>query len=187
MTTHRFAALILFASASIAVAQNTPSPTAPPLPNAPQPTAPPKPMQAYEGIVLGTFCGIGTSYSPVAASPAVGCGIGADLLLIPLFFEVGVMAPQANRSYITGYVSIDAKIPLLSASHKFLPVLIGRYSRLFETGHALDYGIALAIPRKPVPGEGRSLQFELRDFYTFANPSQHNIMLRIGWLIGAAD
>jgi hypothetical protein len=60
--------------------------------------------------------------------------------------------------------------------------LIG-YSRLFETGHALDYGLAFALPR---PGEPKdpssSLRIELRDYWTFANPAQHNVMLWIGWM-----
>jgi len=175
--------LMLFALASTALpAQQSP------LPNAPQPTGSSAPLQAYEGIVLGAFCGTGASTSNSATKPTLGCGVGGDLLLIPVFFEIGVMAPQANRSYLTGYLSIDAKVPIGPVSHKWLPVLIGGYSRLFETGHALDYGVALAIPRV-VPGdpEARSLQFELRDYCTFANPTQHNVMLRIGWLLGASD
>jgi hypothetical protein len=174
--------ILLFALASAALHAQTP------LPNAPQPTVPSKPLQAYEGIILGAFCGAGASTSSSAIRPAAGCGVGGDLLLIPVFFEIGVMAPQANRSYLTGYVSIDAKIPIGPISRKWLPVLIGGYSRLFETGHALDYGVALAIPRvvKGDP-EARSLQFELRDYCTFANPTQHNVMLRIGWLLGASD
>ena len=166
-----------------------PSTTAQPpsLPSAPQPAAPQKPTQAYAGIVLGTFCGAGASSSSVATKPTVGCGFGGDLLLIPVFFEFGIMGPQANRSYLSGYMSIDAKIPVRNIDSKYLPVLIGGYTRFFETGHALDYGVALAIPRKPADSEGHSLQIELRDYWTFANPDQHNVMLRVGWLVGASD
>ncbi len=110
-----------------------------------------------------------------------------NLMFIPfLFFEFGVMAPQAAHSDISGYISFDAKIPLAHVDTRYLPVLIGGYSRLFETGHAVDYGIALAVPRKS-DGEPRSYQFEFRDYWTFADPHQHNIMLRIGWLVGASD
>jgi len=102
---------------------------------------------------------------------------------LPLFVEVGVMGPQANRSYLSGYLSLDTSIPLVRPSTRYLPLAIVGYSRLFETGHALDYGLALAMPR---PGKqkdyGESLRIELRDYWTFANPSQHNIMLRIGWM-----
>jgi hypothetical protein len=158
------------------------------LPNAPAPVAPPRPIQA-SGIVLGAFCGAGASNSSIATKPTLGCGFGGDLLMIPVFFEFGVMGPQANRSYLTGYMSIDAKVPLRSVNSKYLPVLIGGYSRLFETGHALDYGVALSLPRRSPANdpEPRSLQVELRDYWTFAGPSQHNVMLRVGWLIGASD
>jgi hypothetical protein len=57
-----------------------------------------------------------------------------------------------------------------------------RYSRLFETGHALDYGLALALP--PF---SKSLRVELRDYWTFANPTQHNVVLRVGWMGEESD
>jgi hypothetical protein len=133
---------------------------------------------------------MGASTSSVATKPTGGCGAGMNLLMYaPFFFEIGVMAPQANRSYLTGYMSYDLKLPLRSVDKEYLPVVIAGYSRLFEIGHALDYGIALAIPRRgPKNDYGpRSYQFELRDYWTFANPNQHNVMLRIGWLVGGSD
>jgi hypothetical protein len=70
----------------------------------------------------------------------------------------------------------------------YLPMAFVGYSRLFETGHSFDYGLALAIPR---PGKhadsSDSLRIELRDYWTFANPSQHNVMLRVGWMSEVAD
>ena len=157
------------------------------LPNAPQPVAQHY-NQAYEGIVLGAFCGTGAGHSSIATRPTVGCGAGMNFLLyLPFFFEFGVMGPQADSSYVTGYLSFDLKIPPRPVERKYLPVLILGYSRLFETGNALDYGIALAISRKPDDGEPRSLQIELRDYYTFASPNQHMVMLRVGWLVGASD
>ncbi len=47
----------------------------------------------------------------------------------------------------------------------------------------LDYGLALALPRfSKKTDDSKSLRIELRDYYTFANPTQHNIMLRVGWM-----
>jgi hypothetical protein len=132
---------------------------------------------------VGAFCGVGSSVSSVATKPTGGCGAGMTLIPIPVFVEVGVMGPQANRSYLSGYVSVDGSIPLARTSSTYLPLAIFGYSRLFETGHALNYGLALALPR---PGKrsdtSKSLRLELRDYWTFANPAQHNIMLRIGWM-----
>ena len=110
------------------------------------------------------------------------------LLPLPVFVEVGIMGPQANRSQISGYVSLDGSIPLLKPTTKYLPLLIVGYSRLFETGHALDYGVALALPRfGKQRDDSKSLRIELRDYCTFANPTQHNIMLRVGWMAKEAD
>jgi len=137
---------------------------------------------------VGAFCGAGASTSTVATKPTVGCGAGLNIIPLPVFFEVGVMAPQANRSYLSGYISLDGSIPLARSTTKYLPMAIVGYSRLFETGHAFDYGLALALPRfSKVRDDSKSLRIELRDYWTFANPAQHNVMLRIGWMAEEAD
>jgi putative flippase GtrA len=164
-----------------------------PLPDAPTPH--PAPTTAYHSnpsdtylYHAGAFCGIGASTSPVATKPTAGCGVGLTFVPLPVFIEVGVMAPQANRSYLTGYISVDSSIPLARSTTKYLPLAIVGYSRLFETGHAFDYGVALALPRfSKKRDDTKSLRIELRDYWTFANPTQHNVMLRIGWMAEEAD
>ena len=107
------------------------------------------------------------------------------LIPVPAYVEFGLTGPQANRSHLSGYISFDANIPLARPTVKYFPIGIVGYSRFFEAGHALDYGVALAVPRPGKPrNDGSSLRLELRDYCTFANPTQHNIMLRIG-LMGA--
>jgi putative flippase GtrA len=161
---------------------------------APAPKA--TPIAAYHGqpsdsylLNAGAFCGTGASASSISVKPTVGCGVGIVFLPLPVFFEVGIMAPQANRSYVTGYISVDGSIPLAPSRTKYLPLAIVGYSRLFETGHSLDYGIALALPRpgKTHKDDSSSLRLELRDYYTFASPNQHNVMLRIGLMEPASD
>ncbi len=76
-----------------------------------------------------------------------------------LFVEFGLMAPQANRSKVSAYMSFDSSIPLAPTHTKYLPMGIIGYSRLFETGHALDYGLALALPR---PGHPKDPSSSLR-------------------------
>lgn len=155
----------------------------------------PKTQPTYHGDAsasyfenAGVFCGIGASTSPTSTKPTTGCGVGITFVPLPVFFEFGVMAPQANRSYLTGYISVDGSIPLALPSSKCLPMAIVGYSRLFETGHALDYGLALALPRfTKKPDDSKSLRIELRDYWTFANPAQHNVMLRVGWMSEVSD
>jgi len=105
------------------------------------------------------------------------------------FFEIGVMGPQANRSSASGYLSLDGKIPLSTRGLLYVPTAIIGYTRMFETGHALDYGLAFdspAIKGNQSYGENY-IRIELRDYYTFANPNQHNVMLRVGWMTGLPD
>jgi hypothetical protein len=186
--------LLLFATAAAQTPSTPPTPdsssqTTQPLPDAPKP-APihiPDPSDSYL-YNLGAFCGIGVSTSPAATKPTGGCGAGLAFpsflfYPLPIFIEAGVMAPQANRSNLTGYISVDSIIPLARPSTRYLPIAIVGYSRLFETGHSFDYGVALAMPRSPSKrNDARSLRIELRDYWTFANPTQHNVMLRVGWM-----
>lgn len=161
-------------------------PSAPAIPSK-TPASQAKFLPVQDIYTVGLFCGIGASTSSAATKPTTGCGVGLTLVPSPLYFEFGVMAPQANRSYLTGYVTVDGLIPLAPGRHNHLPIAILGYSRLFETGHALDYGLALAVPRLHNPDATKSLRLELRDYWTFANPAQHNIMLRIGWMLEESD
>jgi hypothetical protein len=109
------------------------------------------------------------------------------LVPLPVDLEVGVMGPQANRSTLSGYLSTNAWIPLIppkNLSNKHgVPLVVGGYTRMFETGHALDYGLAFA---RPVDAS-HSIQFEVRDYWAFANPNQHNVVFRVVWLLGLSD
>ncbi len=97
------------------------------------------------------------------------------------------MGPQANQSAVSGYLSANAWTPLgsipLSRNRAALPLAIGGYTRMFETGHALDYGLGYAYPLD----ESHSIRFEARDYWAFSNPSQHNIVFRVAWLVGLPD
>jgi hypothetical protein len=54
---------------------------------------------------------------------------------------------------------------------------------MFETGHALDYGVGYAYP---IDGS-HSIRLDARDYWTFTNPTQHNVLLRVVWLVGIPD
>jgi len=118
-------------------AQTPPDPSsqtpAPALPQAPMPQpkpAPtiyhPKPSDSYV-FNLGAFCGVGASKSPAGTLPTTGCGAGFTALPF-VFVEVGIMAPQANRSYLTGYIAVDGTFPLAHLSTKYLPLAIFGYT-----------------------------------------------------------
>ena len=134
----------------------------------------------------GLVCGGGASHSDVRTNPTVQCGA---VLSMPPFFdlEFGVMGPQANRSNISGYLSTNFVAPLPSTKRFTktigMPIAICGYTRMFETGHALDYGVALARPID----SSRSVQFEARDYVAFATPTQHNVVLRVAWIVGVPD
>jgi hypothetical protein len=155
-------------------------------PQPPQkPTASKSPDDAYNWTYrAGLTCGGGASTSTVATKPTMQCGALFGIGIFDL--ETGVMGPQANRSPVSGYLSTNLVAPLfpkLSSKLHGLPLAVGGYTRMFETGHALDYGLAYARST----GDGHSIQFEVRDYWAFANPSQHNVVFRIVWLVGLPD
>jgi len=169
--------LIFLLPAALAHAQD--------LPNAPikQTPAPPD-HGAYNSYgFAGLVCGAGSSYSYVATKPTVQCGGLVSFAWVEL--ETGVMGPQANRSSVSGYVSVNAWAPVRGprTSLHGVTVITGGYARLFETGNALDYGAGYALPLD----KDHSLRFEVRDFWTAANPSQHNLLFRVAWLVGLPD
>jgi hypothetical protein len=139
--------------------------------------------QAYSSLFrAGVMCGTGASASSAGTKPTFGCGVGVNPLAV-VYTEIGVMGPQANRSYVTGYLTNDFILPLDRA--KIVPLLFGGYTRMFETGHALDYGVGLALPTRK--NKDKSVQMEIRDYLTFANPTQHNVVFRLGWVVGLPD
>jgi len=54
---------------------------------------------------------------------------------------------------------------------------------MFETGNALDYGFAFSHSIDCY----HSIQFEVRDYWANANPTQHNVVFRVVWLFGYPD
>ncbi len=187
--------IAVLAAAAAAVAQSTSAgtsssqPTA--LPDAPMPSnAAPTKSQSKDSYYsrLGILCGAGASTSSANTSSLVGCGAGMTLLPFPVFIEAGVMGPMANGRAVSGYLSLDGNISLAPTGLKYAPMALVGYSRLFEAGNALDYGLALAMPRfGEEKNSENSLRLELRDYYTFSNPQQHNVMLRIGWMLDETD
>ena len=131
---------------------------------------------------VGWVCGAGASNSPIATKPTAQCG---GIFSGPFFdLEAGVMGPQANQSTVSGYLSTNLFIPLIPlkdlGNRHGVPLFVGGYTNMFETGNALDYGLAFAHPID----QSHSIQFEVRDYWAFSNPSQHNVVFRIAWLTG---
>jgi hypothetical protein len=133
---------------------------------------------------VGLACGTGASISTVALKPTIQC---VGVFSMPFFeVETGVMGPQANQSSVSGYLSTNLWIPIplqQRGNEHGVPLVVGGYTRMFETGHALDYGLAYAHPID----NSHSIQFELRDYWAFSNPSQHNVVFRMVWLLGLPD
>ncbi len=156
-----------------------------PTPPAPTPAPDSTGHGAYDLLYrAGLTCGGGASESSVSVKPTMQCGAGFTFLPF-LNLETGVMGPQANRSPVSGYLSTDLVLPLVSrktAKHDF-PLFVGGYTRMFETGNALDYGLAFAHSID----SSHSIQFEVRDYWANANPAQHNVVFRVVWLVGVPD
>jgi hypothetical protein len=167
----------IFFSAVAGAQTQGPAPAKP----VPEPTG----AGAYNWFIrAGYTCGTGASQSTVALKPTLQCdGIVGIMPFLDL--EAGVMGPQANRSQVSDYFSTNAVIPLMppEKAKQALPLVVDGYTRMFETGNALDYGLAFAHPLDA----SHSLQFEVRNYWANANPAQHNIVFRVVWLVGVPD
>jgi hypothetical protein len=131
---------------------------------------------------VGLVCGGGASFSTSQVRPTVQCG--ASLRTYFVQYELGVMGPQATPGPVSGYVSVDGWIPLLWKVTKSsrMPYVTGGYTRMFQTGNALDYGVGYGVPI-----DGRhALQIEAKDYWV-PGLAQHNVVLRVWWSLGFAD
>jgi hypothetical protein len=153
------------------------------LPNAPQ--KPPAPLinaGSYNYLfAAGSVCGGGASYASPVTKPTAQCGI---LFIWPFFeLEGGVMGPQASHSAVSAYLTTNFWTQIGPQTNHGVPLATAGYTRMFETGNAFDYGLGYAYP----VDKSHSIRFEARDYYTFSGASQHNVILRVSWLVGLAD
>jgi hypothetical protein len=134
---------------------------------------------------VGVVCGGGASESSAATKPSGQCG---GILGLGFFdLEAGAMSPTANHNAVTGYLSTNLWIPLVPwrdlGNKHGIPVAVGGYTQMFGTSNALNYGVAYAYP----VNESHSVQFEVRDYWTIASPSQHNVVFHVAWLLCMPD
>ncbi len=61
---------------------------------------------------------------------------------------------------------------------RFLPFATAGYTRLFGTGNAVNFGGGFDYRLS----QTRAIRVEVRDYYSFSTPAQHNIGLRIGFV-----
>jgi len=186
-TAHRISQFAVFwigLTAGVAGAQQ--------LPEAPaKPATPPAIYYGdYDWIYrAGVACGGGASESSGATKPAVQCG--AILGLSFLEIEIGAMGPTANHNGVSGYLSTNAWVPLVRlrdvdkdmGNKHGVPVAIGGYTQRFGASNALNYGVGYVYP----VDEGHAIQFEARDYWTYASPSEHNVVFRVSWLLCIPD
>ncbi len=66
---------------------------------------------------------------------------------------------------------------------KLLPFATAGYTRLFGTGNAVNYGGGIDYRLS----QNYAIRAEVRDYYSFSSPAQHNIGLRIGLVIYLPD
>jgi len=66
---------------------------------------------------------------------------------------------------------------------KLLPFASAGYTRLFGTGNAVNFGGGIDYRLS----DTHAIRVEVRDYYSFSTPPQHNIARRIGFVIYLAD
>jgi hypothetical protein len=132
-------------------------------------------------------------------------GAGANLLqghsqgAMQLGASIGMAPPNKwggfllEGGYIGPWASLKTGSALFSAnyiarwklarSEKFLPFVTTGYSKLFDTGNAINFGGGVDYKLGPT----YAIRIEVRDYYAFSETRKQNVALRIGWVIYLPD
>ena len=140
------------------------------------------------------FGGAGVTNQSAALRPSVH--FGADFEEAPpifknhfpggFLFEGGYAGPAASFSSGSALFSANymAAFPVNhSKNSPLLAFFTGGYTRLFGTGNAVNYGGGVDF----VLSHTRALRLEVRDYLRLSGPKEHNVGLRVGYIIYISD
>ena len=100
-------------------------------------------------------------------------------------FEVGYVGRWSN--YTSGSALFSANYiaawQLPKSMSRALPFATVGYSRLFGTANAVNFGGGVDY----VLGNKQALRIEVRDYFAFTAPRQHDVGLRVGWVFYIPD
>jgi hypothetical protein len=110
----------------------------------------------------------GISFEQSAPNKWIGYGL-----------ESGYAGPWSNLKTGSGLLSLNY-VPSWKVDKKgcYIPFAVVGYTRLFEIGHAVNFGGGLDLRLN----DRHAIRFEARDYYTPDRPAQHNVGFRIGWI-----
>jgi|ERR1700733_7559873 hypothetical protein len=116
------------------------------------------------------------------------------------YFEAGYLGPWSTPHNGSAFLSADymaawnfgqsgsAQTPngtryWTDRSWRVLPFASAGYTRLFGTGNAVNFGGGIDYRLS----QTFAIRGEVRDYYSFSTPTQHNVGLRIGFVIYLQD
>jgi hypothetical protein len=134
----------------------------------------------------------GAGLTNQSSDAAHGCiHLGGSLEMMPangffgLMLEFGYAGPVNKLDAGSALLSVNYAPELVISHRKRLGVFAATgYTRLFGTGNALNLGGGLDFFNKDGT---RALRFEVRDYWRFADISEHSAALRIGYLFGGHE
>jgi hypothetical protein len=143
-------------------------------------------------LKVSIFGGAGTVVDSDHAKGAVQFGGALELTVPNTFFgfqlEGGYVGPSSHMSRGSGVVSANYK-----PSWTITPCVEGAcvvgfatagYTYLVGTANAINFGGGLEyfFPKRP-----QGIRVEVRDYANFTGPGEHNIALRLGWIVAFGD
>jgi hypothetical protein len=144
--------------------------------------------QDIDSPKLVAYAGGGAAATRARSLAEMQAGLGfegsAPNKWIGFGFEGGYVGPFSNLKTGSGLLSLNY-IPSWKVDQKerYLPFATVGYTRLFELGHAVNFGGGLDLRLN----YSHAIRFEARDYYAPDRPAQHNVGLRIGWVTYIAD
>jgi len=152
------------------------------------------------------FAGAGTSVEQGHAKGEIQAGGSIDEAPPDAWggvsFEGGYLGPWSNAKAGSGFFSADymaswALLPSKPApkpssngrpvwvdrAWKLFPFVSSGYTRFFGTGNAINFGGGVDYRLN----NNHAIRFEVRDYYSFSSPGEHNVALRIGLVTYITD
>jgi hypothetical protein len=137
---------------------------------------------------FAVFGGVGMTLSQGHSQGALQLGASFDEAPpnagFGLLLEGGYVAPWSNFKAGSGIFSANYMTTWKTdRQEKLLPFATAGYSHLFGTGNAVNFGGGVDYRLN----NAHAIRIEIRDYYSFSEPRQNNVALRIGWVVYVPD
>jgi len=137
----------------------------------------------YANVFAGPAFATGGSTQKLAGTAGVTLGLFQaksrkwGFGTIPVF-ELGIIGPIPAGRSLDGLFSANGVFTTTVPHHEAFPFFTAGYTRVFATGHAINFGTGIDLGNRK---SDRLIRIEFRDYYLFTSPQQNIVELRMAF------